>query len=265
MAVAVGLAFAAPAFAQNKSEADKHDEQGKAYFRVGEFELAIPEFEKAYELDPKNTSALFNSGLAYEKLERYEEAVAAYRKYVEVDPEGNRVPEANARAAALERKIAARDAAKPKPEPEPEPAPTPPASTTPADTATPEPAPTTTTSPAERDRAPAKSNKKLYGLVLVGVGAVAIGAGVKFGLDAQGYAEDAEDLGPGDDWDQDIEDSGKAADRNMKISYAIGGAAVISGVVLYVLGRKDDAKRRDLAVVPTVTDTAATFTLTGRF
>lgn len=50
------------------------------YKKAGRFADAIPQFEKAIELDPNYVAALFHMGMAYESWGKTAEAIETYRK-----------------------------------------------------------------------------------------------------------------------------------------------------------------------------------------
>ncbi|MDB4961117.1 MAG: Tetratricopeptide 2 repeat protein [Myxococcales bacterium] len=92
---------------------------------------------------------------------------------------------------------------------------------------------------------------KIAGIAVGGVGLIAVGAGVVFGLRASSAAGDAEKLPPGSVWEPGIEDRGEKASKNAKLFFAIGGAAVITGGVLYFLGAKKSSESSSVALIPT--------------
>lgn len=62
-------------------EAKGHFAAGKTAFERGQYETALAEFLKAYELAPA-PSLLYNMGKTYEELGRYREAASAFEKYL---------------------------------------------------------------------------------------------------------------------------------------------------------------------------------------
>jgi hypothetical protein len=92
---------------------------------------------------------------------------------------------------------------------------------------------------------------KIAGIAVGGIGLVAVGAGVAFGLRASSAASDAEKLAPGSVWKPDIETRGEKAAKNAKIFMVVGGAAVVTGPVLYFLGAKKSAESSSVSVIPT--------------
>src|SRR5262249_35883962 len=88
----------------------------------------------------------------------------------------------------------------------------------------------------------------------IGAAGVAIvGTGFAFGLVARSKANDVTNTGDPQnppEFDKSVEDSGKRFDLFAKISWGVGGAAVLTGAVLYVLGRKSTAEAR-VGLLPT--------------
>lgn len=71
-----------------------------------------------------------------------------------------------------------------------------------------------------------------------GAGLVALGVGVVFGLHARSISDETAGW---DTFDPARFDQGKAAERNMFILTGVGGAALVTGGVLYYLGRRAGA------------------------
>src|SRR5262249_52753855 len=118
---------------------------------------------------------------------------------------------------------------------------TPPRETPPAQEATRQPAPTTD--------ANAGRTKRLVGIALIGVGAVAISTGIVLSVLAKQAADDIRaDAAAGRVFDPGKESQGKAFDVAGPVMDVIGGAAAVSGAVLLVLGLRERPRAR--AAVP---------------
>ncbi len=75
-----------PAPAPDVSEARRHFEQGRALFDGGNFDAALAEFERSYQLmgdREERYILLFNVGQCHERLFRYDAALGYYRRYLE--------------------------------------------------------------------------------------------------------------------------------------------------------------------------------------
>jgi iron complex outermembrane receptor protein len=86
-------------------KARAHFQQGEAYLMAKAYDLAVKEYEAAYQLVPK-PDILFNIGLAYEALGDPKQALFAYQRYLSTAPEtAVKRAEATARVVGLERAI----------------------------------------------------------------------------------------------------------------------------------------------------------------
>ncbi len=76
----------APARAQSAADsAQQHFDRGAKLYNLGHFQEAIPEFEKAYELDT-SPIFLFNIAQSHRQLGNKERALFFYRRYLEQAP-----------------------------------------------------------------------------------------------------------------------------------------------------------------------------------
>jgi Tfp pilus assembly protein PilF len=64
----------------------EHYNQGNAYFRKSQYDLAISEYTKSIEIDPKQPNAHNNRGLTYAQKGHYDQAIADYTKAIDLDP-----------------------------------------------------------------------------------------------------------------------------------------------------------------------------------
>jgi len=68
------------------SESERLLEKGKSYLWAGDYEKAIPYFEKAAQKNPLSVEAYFYLGVNYAQLGRYQEAVGACSQAVRLKP-----------------------------------------------------------------------------------------------------------------------------------------------------------------------------------
>jgi len=71
---------------QQLAEAKQHVRKGETLFESENFNAALSEFEKAYELlegNPRRPFVLYNIGLCYERLFRYDLAMTYYDRYLQ--------------------------------------------------------------------------------------------------------------------------------------------------------------------------------------
>lgn len=70
-------------------------DQGVMYRKMGLFDKAIENFERANKLDPKHAQSLFNLGVVYANdLKQNDKAIAAWQRYLAIDgmsPQGQQV------------------------------------------------------------------------------------------------------------------------------------------------------------------------------
>ncbi|MGE0546036.1 MAG: hypothetical protein AB7O24_23750 [Kofleriaceae bacterium] len=98
------------------------------------------------------------------------------------------------------------------------------------------------TNVAVPDRAPSDgASKRLVGSIVFGAGVVGLVAGGYFGLDAHRKSDRATKLtmSPDGVWDPALEREGKSSAAKALVLVSIGGAAVITGSILYYLGWRD--------------------------
>lgn len=272
LAVLVALATAvpvAPVQAQRRSGAQrsrspekaarKHYERGRAHHEKGEYELALREYQRAYDLEP-TPALLFNIAQVYLLSGDPEKALEHYHEYVVLEPEGEVSDLARQRIAEIERELGQ---AAPEdlevPEGADEAGTGQGAEQTPAVDAAAEKAPAERASPGR--------GLRLAGMVTAGLGLVSVGFGFKFGHDASSAQDKIESQPDGVPWTfDDLYAEGEAASRNMWISYGVGAAAVITGGVLYYLGHKAGRSgERQLAIVPAWGASGSGLVLVGGF
>ncbi|MEZ4401917.1 MAG: hypothetical protein R3B06_17945 [Kofleriaceae bacterium] len=147
----------------------------------------------------------------------------------------------------------------------PEVAPPPPPPPDPVKTKLPPPPP-----PAPIDRDPGRG-RRVLGLGLAGGGVAALGVGVAFGILATSANQDAKAECGGDVTDcrgdlataNDLVDGARTKATVSTIAFAVGGAAVAAGVVLYVTAPR--FHERQVAVTPALSGDQLGFLVRGSF
>ena len=220
-----------------RREASEHVQRGDAFKESGDHAAAAREYQKAYALVP-HPVLIFNLAQVYRLAGERERAIEHYERYLAADPNGRASRQARQFADQLRGELerertgaGGRGADSP---PEQAPAGT-----------------TTVTRSAERP-SPGRG-LRLTGMVSAGVGLVAIGVGVKFGLDARGISDDIEAHTDGE-WPEELlarQADGERAERNMFILTGAGATALVAGGVLYYFGRKARREGEDPAVAVT--------------
>ena len=122
--------------------------------------------------------------------------------------------------------------------------------------------------PGEVERFRAKRKRlRTTGLIVGGIGAVALGTGIIFGIIAKGQADE---VSSATKWSADLQDTDESGQTNGTISVigiSVGSAALLTGGILYYLGARGGQVPMESAalVVPTVGAHAAGFAIGGRF
>jgi tetratricopeptide (TPR) repeat protein len=232
------LTLSAPVFGQEGTAdelARRHFEAGAAYLHESDYENALREFQKAFELSQR-PAILLNIATVHERVSKLDAAVSTLEQYLELDPQGEHADTVKVRIANLKKRRAeqqteAEAAAGPASAPE-QPAPTPatgPSGAVPTAAAPAQPLP-----PPEPEPEP---NVPAY--VLLGIGGVsAIAAGVT------GYLADREWHDAQDACSPNCTNEELSTGRKMAwASTILTGAAVVGvgvGAALVLLGNRED-------------------------
>lgn len=80
---------------KNQNTPNVLTDQGVMYRKMGLFDKAIDNFDRASKLDPKHAQSLFNLGVVYANdLKQNDKAIAAWQRYLAIDgmsPQGQQV------------------------------------------------------------------------------------------------------------------------------------------------------------------------------
>lgn len=227
--IAVVCALGADAHADAKAEAAAAYGEGQKLYDAGAYEQAAERFRAAHALDP-DPVYLFNTGQALRFAKRCSAAVVFYRQFLDA------VPEAPNRADVESYLASCAEPPKSDPPVQQPPPPTPP--------------------PKPKPRASAR----IFGIAAGAVGIAAIGAGVYYTRDV-GTIEDRIDalcepppMGTCM-WtvelaarEKELLAQGKRAQAFAIAGYALGGAAVITSIVL--LARKPARREPQVTLAP---------------
>jgi tetratricopeptide (TPR) repeat protein len=91
---------AQPAPPDERSKASSHFKLGQTYYKSGDYDRAITEYKAAFELS-KEPSLIFNIALCHDRAQRPEEALKEYRLYLDLAPNGDVADEARDEVARL--------------------------------------------------------------------------------------------------------------------------------------------------------------------
>ena len=67
-----------------------HQQYGASYYRLEEFDQAIPHYQEAYRYNPSYIQAISTIAYCYERLKKYKEALAYYERYLKLARPGSR-------------------------------------------------------------------------------------------------------------------------------------------------------------------------------
>lgn len=267
----------------HKRRGDEHTARGEQQEARSAYGLAAEAYSKAFELY-EHPAFIYNLGQMRRLRGELRRAIRAYETYLVLDPSGAQASMARTFIAQLTLDLDAQES-QPGTEPTgpdtgtgagttPSPADQPSHGTAgsgqdtgsgPVSSGTMDSSGVTATRPAHD--ADAGRGLRMAGMVTAAVGLAGLGLSVKFGLDARAADQDLSEKRPGDPWGPDDREriqSGEDAERNMIISLSLGGAAVITGGLLYTFGVAQGSSA-GLAVRPTASAGGVWVHLSGSF
>lgn len=224
---------------QEKDKATELSDQAIAKFQAKDYQGAVDLFNQAYEIDP-NPNYLFNIGRVYEEAGDLEKAVEFYAKFVKqpgVDLDSREVALDRLKVlrAIVEETAEKKPPEEPKDKPEDKPA-------------------TDQPPPPDPELEQAKRKKKtlrVAGFAVLGVGAGAlIGGAVAGGLAQSDFnrAEPGPDVTPADS--QDLLAGAKTKALAADVLFGVGGALVLTGVILVAVGFTKPKTSSRVALTP---------------
>ncbi len=238
--LALAFTISAPAAAQtrpdpNVERAKELYQNGALLYEEGRYEDAIIAWQEAYRLSER-AELLFNIANAQERIGRYQDALdtlSRYRAYAAAEER----EALDRRIRNLERRLAETQAATPTPTPTPTPTTTPAPTPTPAPVGTPSPVANPTPTPAPERQV------RVLPIALYGVGALGLGAGGIFALQASAARKEAAALCvEGDAGLICPSDAADALTRDGRsslladIGFGVGAAGLLGGTLTLVLG-----------------------------
>ena len=234
------FAAAVPAFAEEiPGKARKLAEHGREMHKRGEYERAITAFKEAYVIAP-SPGILFNLAQSYRLQGNCDDAALMYRRYLATGPSAEARAVAEQHLSTVERCVQKR------------------ALNIPLDDSMaylkvpPPPGPERVIASDKRDIERPSEIKKDIGIGFTIGGGVALVTAAYFGLRSYTASRDVERASErGAKWPEirEIAERGENAERAAKIFGIGGGIAVVGGVTLWVLGRRDE-RASQLAITP---------------
>lgn len=237
-----------------KDEASALSDQAISKFKAKDYDGAVELFQKAYDIDPQ-PNYLFNIGRVYEEAGNLENAVEFYARFVkqpgvDLDSRGVALDRLKVLRAIVEETEEKQPKEKPPEEEQPE-------------ETQPEADPVPPPDPVDQDAERKRKTMRGAGFGLVGVGAAAlIGGAVVGGLAQSDNNNAGEAATPADA--EDLLASSKTKALTADILYGVGGALLLTGVVLVAVGFSKPKSKR-VAFSPTFGPRGAGATLRLRF
>jgi len=215
----VGVAHATPA---EDEAARRHFESGRAYFERAEYDDAVREYEKAYALSSR-PPLLVNISRAHESAGRPAEAADALDRWLAVaapdDPMREEIESRNKRLRAQAEKLAQA-----------------------AEQAPPQSGAIEEAPAAQAPRTSDEPHQSKVGpWLLMGMGGAALAGGAVVVILGRSDISAVEDAKAGTRWSS-VKDQVDSGPRKVMIGSVLGGvgaAALLSGVIWYVMGNKD--------------------------
>jgi tetratricopeptide (TPR) repeat protein len=217
------ICWSAAALAQSNDQdaARAHFMAGSAYYEQANYTDAVKEFNEAYRLS-RRADLLYNIALAYERLEKWDQAISALHQYLRDKPEAQDRAIIQTRIENLDKRRAAAAAVV-----APPPAPPP---------------------------APPKKPRHVASLVVGGIGAAALLASIGTGVAALELQSQLDSVCPArrcpSSAQQGKIDEGGALALSTDILIGVGAAAVLVGVILFVVESRHPAARRSASLSP---------------
>ncbi|MBN2573532.1 MAG: hypothetical protein JXP73_03115 [Deltaproteobacteria bacterium] len=247
----------AEARARGRVRAESQDRAAKKACASGDFRKGVDILADLY-VRTDDPTYIYNQGRCYEQNHQWVNAIDRFREYLRKTEDLPADVSADVEKHIAECKHLWEEE-NPKPAPQPEP---PPPAVAPAPAAPP-PA-VVVALPQPLPPAPVASPGSLLrttGVVIGSVGLAALAAGVGLNLKANSLADTANQS-----YNPDAELSHKSYKTGAIVSYGIGGAALLTGATLYLVGRwQGKSASRGVALVPTWRPDEIGLALSGEF
>jgi tetratricopeptide (TPR) repeat protein len=260
LALVVSTAHADPLI-----QAREHYRRGNTLYDLRRYLEAAKAYESAFEIkdDPV---LLFNIGQAYRFGGDYENAIASYKAYLRRVPQAPNRSEVEGRISELQKLHEERKRSETKPPTER----LPPPETRPPETKPPETKPPEKVVVEKPPEKPTPSNphpgraKIAAGAAVMGVGVAMIVVGGAFAALTQSEGDKITNAPAGSTFDYAVEQRA-LTNRNVAIAgFAVGGAALVAGTVVLVLGTRERSRAHAL-LAPAIGSGMVGVVAQGRF
>jgi outer membrane protein assembly factor BamD (BamD/ComL family) len=210
--------------------ARRHFQQGLTYYEADSYDQAAKEFEEARRLKPLPAFD-FNIGRTYDRLGNDALAIAAYERYIASMPTPPDAEDIRTRIAVLKTRQEGH---------------------VPNHEAGHEVAPTAKPAPAA-DMVPSMApgrTKKIAGIATAVVGVVAVGTAVGLGVWAKQISDELDTDSQAGKFDRSKYDQGSGTQIGAAVVGAVGGAAVVVGSIVAILGARESRRSTRASVTP---------------
>lgn len=215
------LLVATSALAQPADPGEAAYQEGRRLYDLRDWDGAITKFKEAYKIRSDGPS-LFNIAQSYRLKGDCVEALGFYKTYKRNFPSAQNIAAVDKFITELE------PCAQQKSEKASEPS---------GPTTGPNPE-----GPAGAQTEDRGGGMRMTGIVVGGAGVLFVATGFVFGALAKAKSDEITNADPDNPqmWSPAIETDGQRYDLLAKISWGVGGAAIIGGVVLYVMGKSSE-------------------------
>ena len=206
-------------------------------------------------VESNNLLWVYNQGRCYQQNNRWEQAISRFREYLRKAKDISESDRAETERQIADCELSMGKTSQVAPPPVAAPAPLPvarpetQASDAPASSVSIKPEP----SPSDRSSG---KGLRVAGIVSAAVGVAALGTGVGLALKANGLSTT--------DYSRSREDQRASLKAWSMVGYGVGAAAIVTGVVLYVVGWPSE-QSSSVALLPVVASDGASVSLSGRF
>jgi len=265
VAVLFALLVSGPVLAASKKP-NKQAREGAARAACldGNYTEGVAILSKLF-VETKDPTYIFNQGRCFEQNRRYEDAISRFQEYLRA---GHKTLEANDKAEAEQHVSDCREMLAQERGTSPPPSSAQPIVASPAPLVSPEPAqPTPEPQPMISEPAPKPASTgaglRIGGIAVASFGVVAAGVGLAFNLKANSTVNDMYNAADG----YTKESNRKNYETVAWVGYGVGAACVVTGAILYAVGRKAKSSHSsdDVALIPMVGQTHAGAALAGAF
>jgi hypothetical protein len=265
VAVLFSLLVSAPVLAASKkTNKQARESAARAACLDGNYSEGVAILSKLF-VETKDPTYIFNQGRCFEQNRRYEDAISRFQEYLRA---GRKTLEANDKAEAEQHMSDCREMLAQERGTSPPPSAPQPGVATPAPYVAPEPVqptPEPRTMIAQTSAKPASTGAglRIGGITVASFGVVAAGVGLAFNLMANSTVNDMYMTTDG----YTKESNRKNYETVAWVGYGVGAACVVTGTVLYIIGRKAKSNRSsdDIALIPMVGQDRAGAVLAGGF